>query len=466
MGCKMHDTMHDFVEYLNQNECFTMKPTITHGIETSSANDVTKPPLGDKVRHLTLMFAREGPFPSFISSFVNCEILRTFASFDSRITTIDSNLIRQLKRLRTLNLRDNHIEQLPEEIGDLMHLRNIDLSCNIFRLLPDSVCNLYNLQTLRLDRCKSLAKLPKNMGKLINLKHLHVEFCISMRYLPKGIGSIRNLRILNGHGSACFYCSEHAKSLTFGDLRTMNQLRRLAIFIVGIGEDAASKAEKAELRKKEQLSHLDLYFSGYDDDVGAGLMDALQPPENLESLEIGQYNGSTWPTWMTTSYLTKLTVFHLGYSRHSSALPPLGKLPSLKVIKLMSMDCLREIGREFFGVTDHTCSTSSSSSSSFPSLETLFLGNLSMFEKWELGREAEDSSNSQMSIMPRLSSLHIVECPKLKQLPDFLLQNVPLQNLLIDHCDSFGILPDEFISRITNVTIIQYGVDPFIRDRF
>jgi hypothetical protein len=129
------------------------------------------------------------------------------------------------------------------------------------------------------------------------------------------------------------------------------------------------------------------------------------------------------------------------------------------------MDCLREIGREFFGVTDHTCSTTSSSSSSFPSLETLFLGDLSMSEKWELGGEAEDSSNSQMSIMPRLSSLHIVECPKLKQLPDFLLQNAPLQNLLIDHCDSFGILPDEFISRITNVTIIQYGVDPFIRGR-
>lgn len=65
----------------------------------------------------------------------------------------------------------------------------------------------------------------------------------------------------------------------------MNQLHRLAIYVVRIGDDAASKAEKAELRKKERLSHLELYMSG-NKDVDAILIDALQPHENLESLKL------------------------------------------------------------------------------------------------------------------------------------------------------------------------------------
>ncbi|KAK9929999.1 hypothetical protein M0R45_027060 [Rubus argutus] len=370
IGCKMHDTVHDFVQYLTQNECFTMEATCTHGIETSSANDTTKPRPGDKVRHLTFKNA------SSISSIVNCEILRTLANFDSGITSIDSNLIRRLKRLRTLNLSRNLIWKVPEEIGDLMHL---------------------SLQTLRLDGCEQLAKLPDNMGKLINLKHLQLRGCAALRYLPKGIGSIRNLRTLDGDGRV--YCSEDAEALTLGDLSMMNQLRRLSITIERIGEDAATM-----------------------DDV----LDALQPHENLESFILYGYKGSTWPTWMTTSYLTRLTAFYLE-SSYSSVLPPLGKLPSLKVLKLWRIAHLEEIGGEFFGIEE-------TSSSSFPSLETLALSQLYSFEKWELGRgEAQDSSNSQMksiSIMPRLSSLYIVKCRKLKQLPDFLLQNAPLQNLL------------------------------------
>ncbi|PRQ20763.1 putative P-loop containing nucleoside triphosphate hydrolase, leucine-rich repeat domain, L [Rosa chinensis] len=451
-GCKMHDTVHDFIQYLNQNECLTVEATGTHGTETSSANH--------RVRHLTLMSAPEGPIPSLISKLANSKILRTLATFDSRITAIDSDLISQLKRLRSLNLSRNNIHQLPEEIGDLIHLRYLDLSRNgNLRRLPDNVCNLYNLQTLRLAYCLSLEKLPDNMGKLINLKHLHVKDCGRLQCLPKGIGSIRNLRTVDGRPSV--YCNDDAEAFKFGDLRMMNQLRRLDIRISRVGENAASEAEKAELNQKVHLSYLRLIvwnLSGNDAD--AAVMNALRPHENLDSLAIWLYHGPTWPNWMTTSYLTRLTVFHLCY-RHSSVLPPLGKLPSLKVVKLHWVLDLEEIGAEFYGVEEET--------SSFPSLETLYLGGLPSLAKWELGGKAESSSNSQMksiSIMPRLSSLHVVECPKLKQLPDFLLQNARLQNLLIKYCQSLpASLPDEFISRIPNVTIEYSGVDPLFKGR-
>ncbi|XP_040366556.1 putative disease resistance protein RGA3 [Rosa chinensis] len=447
--CKMHDTVHDFVQYLSQNECLTMEATGTHGTETSSAND--------RVRHLTLMSAHDGPFPSFISKLANNKILRTLTTFGSRITAIDSDLISQLKRLRTLNLSCNDICQLPEEIGDLIYLRYLDLSDNRnLRRLPESLCNLCNLQTLRLDFCECLEKVPEKMGKLINLKHLHVNFCRSLEYLPKGIKRIRNLRTLDGDPSV--HCSEVAEALTLGDLRMMNQLRRLDIRISRVGENAASEAEKAELNQKLHLSYLRLILS--DIDTNSGVMNALRPHENLESLVIWGYKGSTWPNWMTTSYLTRLTAFHLCGSQFS-VLPPLGKLPSLKVVRLFLFGP-EEIGAEFYGVEEET-------SLSFPSLETLYLGRLWSLEKWELGGKAEeDSSNSQMksiSIMPRLSSLYIQSCHRLKQLPDFLLQNASLQNLFIEDCYSLGRLPDEFISRIPNVTISETSYDPIFKGR-
>ncbi|PRQ20768.1 putative P-loop containing nucleoside triphosphate hydrolase, leucine-rich repeat domain, L [Rosa chinensis] len=156
VGCKMHDIVHDFVQYLTQNECLTMEAKGTHGIETPSAND--------RVHHLTVMSALEDLLPSFISKLGNGKILRTLTTFGSNITAIESDLISQLKRLRTLNLSDNNMQQLPEEIGDLIHLRYLNLSYNDnLRRLPDIVCNLYNLQTLRLDYCP-LEELPDNMG--------------------------------------------------------------------------------------------------------------------------------------------------------------------------------------------------------------------------------------------------------------------------------------------------------------
>lgn len=115
----------------------------------------------DKVRHLTLMFAPKGPFPLSISS-CNFKNLHSLTAFDSKITTIHSNLILELKCLRTLSSSYN-----PS-----------------LKKLPNRVCDLYNLQTLRFIGCKELESLPQSMGKLINLSHLYVQGCDKLKYLP------------------------------------------------------------------------------------------------------------------------------------------------------------------------------------------------------------------------------------------------------------------------------------------
>ncbi|BBN70384.1 NB-ARC domain-containing disease resistance protein [Prunus dulcis] len=178
-GCKMHDVVHDFLQFLTKNECLVLEA------EGGNNKRIMEFDGYKKVPHLTLMFAPEGPL--IPSSLCNCKNLRTLATFDSKITSFGGELISQVKCLRTLNLSRNFLKEVPNEVGELAHLRYLDLSDNHDLMkLPDTVCSLINLQTLRLIRCWALERLPKGMRKLINLQHLHVMGCVDLK-LPKGL---------------------------------------------------------------------------------------------------------------------------------------------------------------------------------------------------------------------------------------------------------------------------------------
>ncbi|XP_070682213.1 putative disease resistance protein RGA3 isoform X2 [Malus domestica] len=415
MRCKMHDIVHDFLQCLTEHECFTM--------EVKGGNDTIKP-LGDKIRHLTLMLVPEGPLSCV--SFSSCD-LRTLASFDSKFTIMDSTLMSQLKHLRTLNLSGNSIEELPEGIGELVHLRFIDLSNNYgLKKLPNGVCNLYNLQTLRLNWCGELESLPQSMGKLINLKHLYVWGCHNLKYLPKGIGRLTNLRRLDqcpvGGGK------DDDEAFKLGDLRNLDQLRVLSIEIVGDVKVAAGEGEKASpLGNKQQLSELSISFDWKDGERrSAEILNFLRPHPNLEYLRINGYNGSTVPNWIMS--LNNLIFLDLEDWNECEVLPPLGKLPSLERLELWGMEGVKKVGVEFLGIEKET-SSASSCITLFPKLKKLQFFYMNAWEEWK-GVEEWKEEDSHITIMPWLSSLHFFRCHQLKTLPD-LLRKTPLQTLHI-----------------------------------
>ncbi|KAM1224300.1 hypothetical protein ACFX2G_044179 [Malus domestica] len=413
MRCKMHDIVHDFLQFLTQNECFTM--------EVKGGSD-TKEPLGDKIRHLTLVLAPEGPLSCV--SFSSCKSeMRTLATFDSSFTVVDSTLMSQLKHLRTLNLSGNSIEELPEEIGELVHLRFIDLSKNDdLKKLPNAVCNLYNLQTLRLHECGELESLPQSMGKLINLKHLYVRGCFRLKYLPKGIGRLTNLRRLDGCPVGGGKDDDEAFKL--GDLRNLDQLRELDIKIDGEVEVAAGEGEKASLLgNKQQLSKLAIRFVGCGS--SAETLNFLRHP-NLESLDIRGHNGSTAPKWIMS--LNNLIFLRLEEWNECEVLPPLGKLPSLETLELIGMEGVKKVGVEFLGIEKET-SSASSCITLFPKLKTLTFAFMLAWEEWK-GVEEWKEEDSHITIMPCLSSLEIGYCSQLETLPNFLWKT-PLQTLNI-----------------------------------
>ncbi|PRQ50600.1 putative P-loop containing nucleoside triphosphate hydrolase, leucine-rich repeat domain, L [Rosa chinensis] len=446
--CQMHDIVHDFLQYLTENECLI--------VEFKGGEERIELP--NKLGHLTIMFAPEGRFPL---SFDHCQRLRTITTFNCKITSLSRELILQSKCVRTLNLSRNDIEEVPDEVGVLVHLRYLDLSENErLQKLPDSLCNLVNLQTLRVDWCQELEKLPEAMGKLISLQHLYAKGCRRLKKLPdkklpEAMGKLTSLQHLHAQGvsglrlpksiarlkslrtldleSVVIEGSGDEEGLRLSDLRDLDELQgELEIKLVGeLKESAASDAEKAKLVNKKHLLHLRLWFYRGERDqssIQEAVLNALQPNSNLESLEIEGYGGSTlyYPNWTSSLINLKSLTFSRCDVWKYVPLSVLGYLGSLETLRFEGMEQVKKVGFEYS--LDHQVIL-------FPNLKQLQFFEMREWEEWDHD-ENDATSSSPTCFMPRLSTLSITYCKKLKTLPDFLPRKTPLlQNLIIRLCD-------------------------------
>ncbi|KAM1133421.1 hypothetical protein ACFX19_043381 [Malus domestica] len=157
---------------------------------------------------------------------------------------------------------------------------------------------------------------------------------------------------------------------------------------------------------------------------------------NLDSLDISYHSSTTCPNWIMS--LRNLRIIYLFQWSECQFLPPLGKLPHLEKLTLTAMYKVKKIGGEFLGIVDEDeSSLKSSSSSFFPKLKELIISSMFALEEWEVGVEGWNKEDSEISIMPCLSSLKISFCEGIITLPDFLWKT-PLQELIIDDCPSLS----------------------------
>uniref|UniRef100_A0A804LFY4 Disease resistance R13L4/SHOC-2-like LRR domain-containing protein n=1 Tax=Zea mays TaxID=4577 RepID=A0A804LFY4_MAIZE len=97
--------------------------------------------------------------------------------------------------LRTLDLTNNKLVEIPQEIGTLANMQRLVLAGNLIEIIPANIGYLQNLKILTLDRNR-ISILPEELGSLSNLQQLSVpqNFLLC---LPKSIGDLRNMSVLN-----------------------------------------------------------------------------------------------------------------------------------------------------------------------------------------------------------------------------------------------------------------------------
>ncbi|KDO37407.1 hypothetical protein CISIN_1g011015mg [Citrus sinensis] len=425
-GCKMHDLVHDVAQFICRNECLTVK--IPGGMSSFEQK---------KVLHLMLTVDVGTSVP--IAIWNNVKRMRRLRSLlveggdYSWSSKVLPQLFDKLTCLRALTLETHccfdFIQKIPKNIEKLIHLKYLNL-CGQTEIekLPETLCELYNLECLNVSGCWNLRELPRGIGKLRKLMYLYNEGTSCLRYLPVGIGELISLRevtkfvVGGGYDRAC----------SLGSLKKLNLLRKCSIRGLG-GVSDAGEVRRAELEKQKYLVELGLYFDQAgrrenEEDEDERLLEALGPPPNLKKLEIYDYRGrrNVVPiNWIMS--LTNLRDLSLSKWRNCEHLPPLGKLPSLEYLVIELMNSVKRVGNEFLGVESDT---DGSSVIAFPKLKLLDFYIMKELEEWDFGTAIK----GEIIIMPRLSSLSIDGCPKLKALPDHLLQKTTLQKLWIWGC--------------------------------
>ena len=132
----------------------------------------------------------------------------------------------------------------------------------------------------------------------------------------------------------------------------LEELKNLNYFqgtleIRGLGNVAnVTEAENAQLKKKKYPRDLNLYFDGEND---ALVLNVLEPPRDLVNLSINEYQGTRMsPNWAIP--LINLKRLTLTCFTQLDCLPPLGKLSSLKSLKITFFMSLKRVGIEFLGI--------------------------------------------------------------------------------------------------------------------
>uniref|UniRef100_A0A803Q764 Uncharacterized protein n=1 Tax=Cannabis sativa TaxID=3483 RepID=A0A803Q764_CANSA len=348
--------------------------------------------------------------------------------------------------LRTLSLIGCDLQKLQRGTEKLTRLRYLNLSNNLWlKELPNQLCSLQNLQTLRLNGCVKLRRLPERMEELVNLQHLYLRGCDQLEELPIEIERLTSLETLDLFvvPSSSNGFNKNSKAMKLGDLSKLKQCRgNLQIRDIGNEEDAV-EANKAKIVSLQNLVGLELNFCRRNNDsqrkhhVSLALLEALQPPPWLHSLEIREYVGATFPNWLVC--LENLTRLVLKDCHECKKLPPCGMLPSLRVLHVEAMGNLETVGPEFFGTSEDE----ENFSESFPKLKELCFRDLAKWEKWsdfnytsllsmsDFSISYSDPESSytptpspkfkyKTTIMPSLVSLKISNCHKLATLPNFI----------------------------------------------
>ncbi|XXG40998.1 hypothetical protein AAC387_Pa01g1567 [Persea americana] len=364
------------------------------------------------------------------SNFEDFYFLKSLRALSFSYTgNIPADLFKNLRHIRTLHLRGSGITEFPESIGDLLQLRYLELSSSNIERLPKSTTRLYNLQTLKLDKCPKLVELPSDLSNLVNLRHLHYD---ALRVsTPPRIGTLKSLQML------MYFNVGKEIGCGINELKDMIHLRGYLRISKLENVVNVEEAKEAQLKNKQKIDRLGLRWKcgsvelrqeGIEEEV----LNALQPHTNLKNLHIEGYCGVGFPTWLEDSSFSKLISVNLFRCR-CSLLPPFGRLPSLKSLRLVDLYELKKVGREFYG--DGTMT-------GFPPLENLYFSSMP---------DLEELSGLENDIRP-IRGIYISNCTKLRGLP----RVSTIRELTLSACDEKQLSSLRYLTSLSSLKIWSF----------
>ncbi|XP_021281966.1 disease resistance protein RGA2-like [Herrania umbratica] len=269
----------------------------------------------------------------------------------------------------------------------LKYIRVLDLNSGTLVELPSSVEELKPLRYLDLSRAqiKVLLNSMCNLYNLQTLKTSRVPLALriaqGLRMLPSKMGNLTTLKNLSA------FLASDTSGHGIKELKDVAYLTSLHMLKLGKAVDEAdSKLNEKGSLQKQVLEWSGRAFNEQDKvEAARGLKDLKRYP-NLEELAIRHFVGSNFPSWMTDGLLQNLVTLSLNHCT------------KCKIISLVQLPCLRE----------------------------LYIKGMQELEDWQ-----EDQYTS-------LCTLHIINCPKLRKVPN-LMSN--LRVLKLKKCGSLKALP-------------------------
>ncbi|XP_019153994.1 PREDICTED: disease resistance protein RPM1-like isoform X1 [Ipomoea nil] len=325
----------------------------------------------------------------------NMKKLRTLIIEGGRIIVNSlPQMLQNMKLLRVLVLEwlPGCVEELPNEVGDLIHLRYLSLSRNRYlRHLPDSLERLHNLQTLDL-RFTNLKFLPKCVSQLMQLRHLFGDSVTE----------------------------QAADDIVF----TCSQLRTLSGILI-------NTIQARELVNLTQLTELDIVFKE-GEECWRAICDSVNKMTNLRSLFIRHeiINNGDGMVWEFGNFSPPLYLEKLRLENFQKLVKFTRTLNYLRSIYIEFCD----VDLDFFNSLEKLPSLLDlyigsyseeqlwCSDGSFPKLENLRI-RCGKLTKWEIGKGA----------MKCLKSLTMSACKYLEMLPEGLRELEYLKELRLFH---------------------------------
>ncbi|XP_042467180.1 putative disease resistance RPP13-like protein 1 [Zingiber officinale] len=401
--CSMHGLLRSLAVYLVEEESVS----ISNGERLERPNSLTK------IRHLSVSdMGEEVAVPEEVVT-QNC--LRTLLVWNSLKTKrIRADLHEKLGQLRVLCFSNTEIDRIPDSLGNLIQLR-------FLLYLPDAITKLQNLRCLRVGGTP-LNHLPKGIGNLTKINHLN-GFLIGHERDTQGQVedcALDDLQSLNDLRFLYVAALKRARRGSLADLTLCGNQ---------IAEDFAESL--SELFPPSSLE----CFTEEENQRNVRLFSELSLPSSLEGLSICHFLGQELPKCMDRCMpmsFPNLQILGLHCFLLCAQLPVLGQLPQLKVLSIARADAIVTVGPELlYGQSPLTTLVA------FPKLEYLEFMIMPNWEQWSFG-ETETAKAQELQLLPSLKRLCVVDCPKLKALPDGLHHATNLEELRIYGAHELG----------------------------